>query len=114
VAKGKKKRAGLVDRDLYYALNVINNKLNTIITLLGKGTQIMAASLDALTAEVERNTSVVASAKALIEGLAAQIDQLVAAGTVDPAQVDALAAALRANSDQLAEAVAAHTPAATA
>jgi len=69
--------------------------------------QIMA-TLDALTAEVARNTTVEASALALIQGLAAQIK---AAGT-DPVALNAITASLTANDDALAAAVTANTSAA--
>ncbi len=68
----------------------------------------MANSLDALQAEVTRNTEVEASALALIQGLMAQIE---AAGT-DPVKLKAIVDQLTANDDALASAVAANTPAA--
>jgi molybdenum cofactor biosynthesis enzyme MoaA len=68
----------------------------------------MQGSLDTLTAEVARNTTVEKSALALIKGFAQQLQD---AGT-DPAKLDALAASLTANDDELAAAVAANTSAA--
>jgi len=65
------------------------------------------ADLTALTAEVERNTSVEKSALTLIQGFAAQ---LAAAGT-DPVKLQALQDQLKSNDDELAAAVAANTPA---
>jgi hypothetical protein len=66
------------------------------------------ADLTALTAEVTRNNDVDQSAIILLNGLAAQIQQL----KTDPAALQALADQLKASSDKLAEAVTANTPAA--
>jgi len=68
--------------------------------------RIMAA-LDDLTAEVEENTSVVASAVTLLKGLKEKLD---AAGT-DPVKLKALSNQLDTQNKALAEAVAANTPA---
>jgi len=68
----------------------------------------MSAAMDALTAQVAQNTSVISSALTLIQGFAAQ---LAAAGT-DPAALAALQASLQQSDDALAAAVAANTPAA--
>jgi len=64
--------------------------------------------LDALTAEVTRNTDVDASAIALINGLAAKIVEL----KNDPVALQALADSMKASSNALADAVTANTPAA--
>lgn len=64
--------------------------------------------LDALTAEVTRNTEVDQSAIALITGLAAKIETL----KNDPVALQALADSMRGSTDQLAAAVVANTPAA--
>ena len=68
----------------------------------------MSAAMDALTAQVTKNTDVISSALTLIQGFAAQ---LAAAGT-DPTALAALQASLQQSDDQLAAAVAANTPAA--
>ena len=73
-----------------------------------RGQKNIMAALDTLTAEVARNTTVEASALALIQGLAAQIKS---AGT-DPVALKAITDSLTANDDALAAAVAANTPAA--
>jgi len=70
----------------------------------------MAGELDALTAQVDSNTSVIESAITLIQNIKAQLD---AAGT-DPAKLAALSATLASEDDKLAAAVAANTPAAPA
>lgn len=69
--------------------------------------KIMAA-LDDLTAQVAANKTVIDSALALINGIAARIT---AAGT-DPAALAALTTSLKSEDDALAAAVAANTPAA--
>jgi hypothetical protein len=67
----------------------------------------MSQATDNLAAAVQRETSVVSSVTTLISGLAAQIKQ----ASSDP-QVQALADQINANSDTLANAVTANTPAA--
>lgn len=62
--------------------------------------------LDALTAEVTRNTEVDAGAIALINGLAAKIVEL----KNDPVALQALADSMKSSSDALAAAVTANTP----
>lgn len=64
--------------------------------------------LDALTAQVQGNNTVIASALALINGIA---DRITAAG-VDRAALTALASSLKSDDDALAAAVVANTPAA--
>ena len=90
---------------------VITAKLDAVLALLNqvilKEIQ-MAGELDALTAEVTRNTEVDQSAITLLNGLAAQIEAL----KTDPVKLQALADNLRGSSDALASAVVANTPAA--
>lgn len=64
------------------------------------------ASLDALTSQVEANTTVIESALTLIQGLH---DALVAAGT-DPVKLAELVDQLKNEDEKLAAAVAANTP----
>lgn len=66
------------------------------------------AALDDLTAQVAANRTVIDSALALINGIAARIT---AAGT-DPAKLSALTSDLKSEDDALAAAVTANTPAA--
>lgn len=73
-----------------------------------RGLNKMAQTLDALQAEVTRNTTVEASALVLIQGLAAQIK---AAGT-DPVALKAITDQLTQNDDALASAITQNTPAA--
>jgi hypothetical protein len=63
--------------------------------------------LSALTAEVARDKDVNSSAATLLADLAARLE----AAKADPVAIQALADALRAQSDDLAAAVAANTPA---
>jgi len=67
-------------------------------------------SLADLQADVAADTVVEQSAVTLINGLAAQLKALSAAGTpVDPAVIDSLATTLEANAASLGAAVAANT-----
>lgn len=68
----------------------------------------MSTDLSVLQAAVARNGDVIQSAVTLIIGIKAQLD---AAGT-DPAALQALSDSLAAETDALAAAVAANTPAA--
>jgi len=73
----------------------------------------MSAELDKLTAAVTRNTSVDQSIVTLVEGLAQQIRDLIAANTELPAlkaALGTLADQLEASSDAEAAAVTANTP----
>lgn len=86
------------------ALRDIRLKLDTIIH---QGTCIMT-ELESLAAEVARDRTVDESAITLLVGLAAQI---AAANAISPAAVHALADQLKSQTDALAAAVAANTPA---
>ncbi|MBV8848100.1 MAG: hypothetical protein JOZ16_00790 [Methylobacteriaceae bacterium] len=91
-------------------LRSIERKLDRVISLLEtiiEKETIMSQATDNLAAAVQRETSVVSSVTALISGLASQIKQT----SADP-QVQALADQINANSDTLANAVTANTPAA--
>ena len=90
-------------------LRSIGRKLDQIIGLLKNIVQketIMSQATDNLASAVQRETSVVSSVTTLISGLAAQIKQT----SSDP-QVQALADQINSNSDTLANAVTANTPA---
>jgi enoyl reductase-like protein len=69
--------------------------------------QTMATLAD-LQAEVARNTSVDESAKLLLAGLAAKIQELINAGA-DPVALQTLVDQLKADNDALAAAVSANT-----
>jgi hypothetical protein len=79
-----------------------------ILQLIAK-VETMSTALDALTAEVSQNSDVINSAITLITGLKAKIDELIAAGNVDPA-LQALSDSLDSKTNELAAAVAANTP----
>ncbi|MDQ5870787.1 MAG: hypothetical protein M3547_01090 [Acidobacteriota bacterium] len=82
-------------------------ELKRAVTAQTKEVAHMAGELQALEAEVERNTTVDGSVITLVNGLAAQIEAL----KNDPAKLQAMADKLRADNDALAAAVTAHTPA---
>jgi hypothetical protein len=93
-------------------LRSIDRKLDQVIGLLQtiiEKEAIMSQATDNLSAAVQRETNVVSSVTTLISGLAAQIKQT----STDP-QVQALADQINADSDTLAQAVTANTPAAPA
>ncbi len=71
----------------------------------------MAGELDALRAEVARNTDVDASATTLLTGLAAKIDELIAGSgdSIPASEVQALADSLRASTDGLVTAISTNT-----
>ena len=72
----------------------------------------MSAQLDALAAAVAANTTVTGSAIELLNGLHAKILELLAQEVIDPVAVQALADDLSAQTQALAAAVTANTPAA--
>src|SRR5258708_4291725 len=91
------------DRKILLSIQKTVNKIE-------RSSKVMEQELDDLTVEVMANTTVEKSALALIQGFAAK---LAAAGT-DPAKLKSLRDSLKANDDELAAAVAANTPAASA
>lgn len=92
------------------------NKLTGLVTkqyhsIIKKLTP-MANELDDLKAAVAKDTEVDQAAITLLNGLKQKLDDAIASG--DPAQLSALSAQLGSNSDALAAAVLANTPAAKA
>lgn len=85
-------------------LDAVLSKLNTLISK----TTIIMTDLSELEAAVAKDTAVDQSAITLLNGLKAALD---AAGT-DPVKLKALSDQLGSNSDALAAAVVANTPAA--
>ncbi len=75
----------------------------------------MAAQLDALTAQVAENKTVIGSALVLIQGFSAKLDAAIAAALAQGAtpevltQLDSLSAELKQSDDSLAAAVLANT-----
>lgn len=105
-----------MEHDLFLRLDALDLKLASTELKLGQLIALlsviqqqelkMAGELDALTAEVSRNTSLEQSAIVLIQGLAAQI----AANATDPVKLAALTAQLTGSADALAAALTANTP----
>lgn len=95
--------------DIQAILNKINEIHRDTQQILHKELQL-SAQLDALTAQVAANGTVIGSAIVLLQGLKAALD---AAGT-DPVALQALSDSLASTDTQLAAAVAANTPAASA
>lgn len=91
------------DKKVEEKINLIHTLLQTII----KNQNQMTNELETLTTEVEETKTVVDSAIVLIKGLKEKLD---AAGT-DPAKLKALSDSLDTKTNELAEAVAANTPA---
>jgi peptidoglycan hydrolase CwlO-like protein len=98
--------AGRLWATLIRGENLALSYLQTIIERLDH----MSGTLADLQAQVANNTSVVASAAALLKGLKERLD---AAGT-DPAALAALSSELAASDQALAAAVVANTPAESA
>lgn len=90
-----------------YLIQMLGKIQGLLQTLIKQG-DIMSAQLDALTAQVQANTEVEASAILLLRGLAAQIADL----QDDPAALQALSDNLKASADRLAAAITENTPAA--
>jgi hypothetical protein len=86
----------------YWLARSIDDRLNEILRRI----IAMEVALQNLMAEVRRNGEVTASAVALIQGIASQLEEY----ADDPAQVTALAEELRTRTDELAAAVTANTP----
>lgn len=79
----------------------------TLVTALQAQGVHMSAELDRLTTEVSENSTVIASAIALLNSLA----QIIRDNAQDPAKLGALADELDAKQRELADAVTANTPA---
>jgi hypothetical protein len=98
-------------------LALIAWRLEAQLELLRRAVRVqggmMALSLQALRDEVARNRTVDESAKALIEGLVAKVQELIDAGgsAIDPAELQALVDDIKGSTDTLASAVSANTPA---
>ena len=91
-------------------LQHIERKLDAILHALKEGFSKMASELDALRAAVQKNTDTEESAIVLLKGLKDKLDAAIAAG--DPAALQALSDSLGTETDKLAAAVVANTPAA--
>jgi len=100
------------DREVLRELRKIRWRLDFLITstsiIVQQENKEMAA-LDDLKAQVAANTALEASAITLIQGLAQQLKDAIAAG--DPAALTALANELSASAASLADAITENTPA---
>lgn len=67
------------------------------------------SALDNLKAQVARNKEVSDSAVALLQGLKTKLDEAIASG--DPAELQALSDSIGTESQELADAIVANTPA---
>ncbi len=90
--------------------DIIEVKLAEILAAILKLEKHMGIELDDLTSKVQANSDVIDSAVTLLAGIKAKLDAAIASG--DPAALTALSAALGADTQQLADAVVANTPAA--
>ena len=98
----------LIVNNNYYFHSKYEGEILKQLSLILKNQKSMTTDLTSLTAAVEKNGSVIESAVTLLNGLKAQLD---AAGT-DPVALKALSDQLGTETDSLASAVAANTPAA--
>lgn len=85
-------------------------RLEDMIVALTKLEMKVAGELDDLRREVEEDGTAVASAVTLLEGLKAKLDEAIASGNMQA--VKELSDQLSSNTDRLAAAVVANTPAA--
>jgi hypothetical protein len=94
-------------------LNRIERKLDRLLYLFKKETEIMSVDISALTAEVANNTAVDASVIQLVQNLVAEITAISGNSTDGATQtaLNALVATLQNNDAQIAAAVVANTPA---
>jgi hypothetical protein len=88
-------------------LDRIETALAKLNKLTSEGLSMASKELDAIAAEVERNTTIDGSVALLLTRLSEQIATL----KNDPAKLQALADSMRASNDRLAAALAANTPA---
>ena len=98
-----------VDLHIHSAEDVIMSKLNHLEALLTRSFKAMANELDALTAKVTANGTVIDSAVTLIQGIKAALDAAIASG--NPAALQALSDSLGTQDARLAAAILANTPA---
>lgn len=80
----------------------------SILNKLNKKVNILMATMQDLTAAVDRNTSVDDSVITLLEGIVQQLKDAQASN--DPAAIDAVIAKLDANTQKMTDAVTANTP----
>ena len=91
-----------------------DQRLDQIIALIKRMEAKMTEQLESLVQEVAAYGTVTASAIALVDGMAARIDELVrtaGSGGIEPQRLTDLATELRAQHNALADAVTRNTPA---
>lgn len=85
-------------------------RIEEALATLKEGQAKMANELDTLKTAVQKNTDAEESAIVLLQGLKTALDAAIASG--DPAALTALSASIGSETDKLASAVVANTPAA--
>lgn len=93
---------------IFETVTRIEQKVDTLLKATVKEKQMF----DEVIRAIETQTSVVNGVVALLDGLVAKLEELAGQTTVTPEQVQALADAIDANTQKLADAVVSHTPAA--
>jgi len=91
-------------------LDRIERKCDQLLVQLSRQENTLMATLDDVQADVTAQTTVVASAVTLLQGLSAQLAAAIASG--DLTKIQAIKDGIDANTTTLANAVAANTPAA--
>ena len=91
-------------------LTGMRNTRSDVSVILNQGRIIMGTLAD-LQAQVTASVTVEQSAVLLIQGIAAQLAALIAAGPIDPVAVQAMVDQLNASAAPLAAAILANTPA---
>jgi hypothetical protein len=86
-----------------------DDELRAVHSTLVEVKEAIMGELDTLKTEVSETKTVMASAAALLSGLKAKLDEAIASG--DPAALQALSDELNTETNALAAAVAANTPA---
>src|SRR5206468_12873247 len=94
-------------RRLVEQLDRIERKCDQLLVQLSRQENTLMATLDDVQADVTAQTTVVASAVTLLQGLSAQLAAAIASG--DPARIQAIKDAIDSNTTTLAAAVAANT-----
>lgn len=89
---------------------LIVRQADRIINQIQKAEQHIMVNLDALTAAVAEDTTVSQSIVTMLNGIAQQLADLIAAGTVNEAELQGLVDQIKANSQTLSDAVTANTP----
>ena len=100
--------ARMMDINHHHFLHFENDEVLRILIKLNKKVNTLMATIQELTAAVQRNTDIDDSVIALLNGIVQQLKDAQAMN--DPAAIDALIVKLDANTAKMAEAVTANTP----